>query len=61
MAKKTLTEKAVELFESYSVEEQKEAFVAVKELVTRSVIKQQQELQEKADQAQDFAQKIQSI
>lgn len=61
MAKKTLTEKAVELFEAYQVEDQKKAFVAIKELVTKSVIKQQAEYQDKADEAQNFIQKVQSL
>lgn len=61
MAKKTLIEKAVELFEAYPVQDQKEAFIAVKELVTKSVIKEQAALQDKADAAQNFLQKVQSI
>lgn len=61
MAKKTLTEKAIELFEAYPVQDQKEAFIAVKELVTKSVIKEQAALQDKADEAQNFVQKVQSI
>ena len=58
MAQKTLTEKAVDLFEHYAVEAQKEAFIAIKELVTKNVLKRASILQEEAEQEQEFIQKI---
>jgi len=59
MAKKTLTEKVVELFDKEpDIEEQKKAYFAVKDLVTKNLEKIQAELTEKAEQTASIINRI---